>query len=318
MAERETKPPFRTKRFRIDVAELKTFRRLKHFRPIREMQVSRLKKAMLASNEIPGVISLNETGRDGELNYVLIDGTHRLEAAKRLIEEDPTRVFFFTAQIYDHLSHRDTIRAFIEINGGAHVTPLDIFIARQEEFPIYAMLQKAFPAPVVATSSGVKVGFRVLPLLRLYLIRNQNGFATSKYAGENRLWELLAALNHEDYEALVGFAQTFIDAFGMPGSHNDFSSWTALSGLMKIYFKNITTGTLSREEIADRWAEKVLNDEPCHKAARLSGFTACPHFVGLVILAMNHGHSRRPALSPVLTPVEETDGRGNGEGVASA
>jgi hypothetical protein len=286
--------PFETRRVTIGVGSLGDFARLRHFREIRGTQVSRLKRALLEADlgrVLPGALTLHRSN-GGEL--VVVDGTHRLEAVKQLIEEDPSLKFTFEAHIYKGLDHAQIMRLFADVNGGTRVTPLDMLEVRQDDFPIVGMLKRDFPCPVAFARGGLKEGFRVLTLLKAYVSMGTRGGPNNDKA----LWDAIGRMKHEDYLRLRRFVDAFIAAFGKPGQNNAFSKHMPVLCLAKIYYANIDAGGLSHDEVVDRWAERVAENQTVRQSLLVSGLHAIPFVVNTIVTAMNEGHRKRPAILP--------------------
>lgn len=286
-----------TKRIIIDVKDISLFARLANPRPLRESQVAYLKRVLGNGGSLKTPIVVNDVGTGGH-HYRVVDGNHRLEAIKQLLESRPDLRFEAEFCIYNHLSEKQEAELFEAVNRAVKVTPLDMFTVRQKEYPIVALLQQGFPTYIGMTNTTVKKGFRILTFLRAYAFRLNPIVTGGTWKDADRTWTEIKSLGEKDYESMKEFAEDFIEAFGEPGSMNPFSKISPLFSLMKIYYWNLHEKALDRDEIVDRWKQKVANDPVCRSNVIMTGIHAQKHTIQNIVVAMNRGFTRKLALIP--------------------
>jgi hypothetical protein len=290
---------FKTKRLSINAQNIGTLARMENPRPLRETHVAELVHIGKAGIPFEGSFAVNDVGGGGRERFRLIDGNHRLDAVRRILQDDPSFRAEAEFHIYDHLTEAQELAVFDAINGVVPPTLLDRIIARRAHLPIIELLETDFPCTVAFTNAPMKEGFHGLALLRGYIPRHSQSPMRigSRTDGRAKLFAAVGALTAKDHHAMKQFAQTFIDGLGMPGIQNPFSSYTGLHAAMKTYFTNVDSGALTPDDIVKRWNDAVRGDERFRMAVANTSIHAMKFTCDLMVTKMNSGHRKNLAIT---------------------
>jgi len=232
---------------------------MEHFRPLRQGHVRYLFNLLKQGKNFKGVFVLNgieDKRASGGWRYVLIDGNHRWEAVILFFEAFPNATVWIDVHLYKNLPVEQEREVYNEY---AHVIvqrESDKVFINQEDIPIWAMMQRDFPAPVKLSSSGAstnKGSLGFLSLTKAYMAR----YTSNAFHGHD-IVEQLKRLDRDDCRAIREFAEVVVTVFGKPMPGNIYTKMVPLTSLAKVYFCNLKR--LGREEIVRRLKEKVLQD----------------------------------------------------------
>jgi|GEM_PF-5803994 len=292
--------PFKTKRISINSQTIKDLVRMENPRPFTESQVAVLVRVLRQGKTFAGSFAVNDIGGGGRDRYRLIDGNHRLEALKRVLQDDPTFRMEAEFHIYDHLNETQELDAFDDLNNVVNQTLLHRVLIRRKHFPIIDMMEADFPCLVAFKPGAIKEGFHGLALIQSYLGRHSlwGTLGGKGPDGRQKFYAAIAALGKADHEQMQKWARAFIEGLGVPGSQNVFSTHTGIMALGKIYFMNVDSGHLSHDEVVDRWKNRLVGDEKVRMSLNNRSIHALAFACDYAVNKMNEGHRRHMAITP--------------------
>jgi hypothetical protein len=289
---------FKSRRLSINASTIKTLARMENPRPLRESHVLHLVRVAKAGKPFEGCFVVNDVGGGGRERFRLIDGNHRLEAVKRVLQDDPSFRMEVEFHIYDHLTEVQEIDLFDRVNRVTNVTNLDRLTNRRAHIPIMAMMEGDFPFTVTFRQGPIKEGMSGFSLLKAYVDRHRPWRRVGVDAdARQKFFQALAALGPKDHAALKAFGDAFLKGFGQPASTNPMSKFTGLEVAVKSYFQSVDGGFVEADDLARRW--KNAFDDQVRLAVQNTSIGAFKFAHGLLVTKMNEGHKKN--LAPTLS-----------------
>lgn len=258
------KIPYKTKRIRLTVENIESLKQIENPRPLSDSHVLHLLRVLRAGKTFEGVFILNDVSTERRTRMRLLDANHRLRAVIQFLEETPNGAVEIEAHIYDHLTAEQELELFADANRHRPVTSTDMFFVMQDKIPLWAMIQKDFPAPVTIKSMGKLHGndeverLRFTSLVRTYLSRHHPGITSGGKSQSESLLNRTINLTEADYESMKTFIKDMISVFGKPMIGNVFFKTIAMASLAKVYYINVER--LGREEVVKRFKTKVIGE----------------------------------------------------------
>ena len=256
--------------FVFDARSINKFLKSTTARPIREGHVGDIKAYIKLHGSISTPIFVNNINNGtGGKSYRVIDGHHRLEAIKQLINEDPNFSMKGIPVIYNDLSESQELEKFDEINAPIPTNTMDRLWAHQKFTPIISKILKSFPVPVDFGQIGRKPNSPWLPAGILLAAHLSIGKTAIPYLSK-RNYHLVLEMNDNDYNIMVAFGEDLKKiAFDLYGRNSIFKIMT-LGILYRVWYLNCIevpfSGSIkeSRELFCEK-ARKAFIDWPSVK-----------------------------------------------------
>ena len=260
-------------RFRLTPETISKFGRMHNARNLHEPEVKELVAFMREKQRFPlGMIFINKRS-DGK--YYIIDGNHRIEAARRILKDNPDFIFedIPIALVGNKLTDMQEKNIFFEINNGHKVSTMDKA----------KMLEIYFPKTLVERSENGTIPFRItwtstssrkIPSISVNVL-------SDAILSINRPYNLLyASQKLKELERLPSmYADMMTDfciSYGKTFKEGDliFYRNRAPVIMFRIWYLNVVDGSFTKSDIERRWKNVINASDVYESLTKLSGMGA--------------------------------------------
>lgn len=242
--------PYVQKVMTITKRNIKDFIRPEWHREFRESHITKIRNAMLRGEHPSENLTINQEGR----RMRIINGNHRTEAIRRIINDYSDFTIEMTLTIYYNLTKEEEIAIYEKVNNVKAETGLDRLKAHITGTELMDILEKKLPFRVVfrqpqkTERNVMSAGTVILAYMNRSSISGGGG---TKIAIQN-----LGNLTDNDYDRIIEYAKFFKRVFGEPGKDNMYSSYNIYSVVAKLYYS--LAGVDIKEDDLENELKKVM------------------------------------------------------------
>lgn len=223
----------------ITKTNIDSFIRPEWHREFRGTHVAHIRCGILKGIHPSESITINEQKIRTARVKRIINGNHRMEAIRQIIEKYPQFQIEMTFNVYYNLTKEEEIDAYTIINKVMKETAIDKLKANLQGSDIYCLIENSFPCRVLyrPVSAGDRNAITINSLLTPYVYRNNTritGPMTTKY-------DEIKEYDETDYARMKKFILAFKDMFGEPSRDNMYSTYNVLCVLAKLYYTLVGT-----------------------------------------------------------------------------
>ncbi len=231
---------------------IKNYIRPEWHREFKLRHVRKIKTALIKGEHPSENITVNYITNTGKSR--ILNGNHRMQAIRDVIEEYPKFRIELTFTIYNNLSKEEEISIYEKVNNTKKESGLDRLKAHLVGTEIYKLMMERFPfKPLFRNQSrSDRNSLSMGTILASYVVRNDTGIA----AGNVHILKKAVLLDEDDYDRIAKFARFFKRTCGEPSKDNLYSSYNIFSVIAKIYYT--TVGIDMTEEEYEKRLKKVL------------------------------------------------------------
>jgi len=168
--------------------------------------------------------------------YKIIDGNHRYEAIKRVLEIDNTFSIKILCAVYNNLDRKSERIAFSDWNSGTKQTANDFLKIYWEDIPLGNEVLKQTGATIYGGKS-----IKVKLIVGSHIEAKKQGKFSGGYDGGNlKVVEDFSKLEHSDIKLMKAFMLDMKELFGPFDKDNVFWKGTAVAMLYRLWYDNRT------------------------------------------------------------------------------
>jgi hypothetical protein len=202
--------PHDLEHFVITKDNISRFVSMENARPLKPATLSSLKNLLKNGGHFASAFYVNRVRSDGKTAYHLVDGHHRREAIRWMIEHDPDYGIDVDFVSYANLTDAQEKDLFDRLNTTTKVNNPDKLFVHQNELPVVKrMITDDFPTPL---DCGAGVPDRRKPYLKLYpFVKAHYGIKKNKdlRSYDTFNWEQAKEFDGDDYDRMSEFAKDF-------------------------------------------------------------------------------------------------------------
>jgi len=256
--------------FKLSAETLSDFAFLDNRRKVADKQVANLYRLLCDGKHFDSPIVVNK--RDGKL--WLIDGNHRMEAFKKVLQKYPSFAMDILLIVYRNLDGDSEIEAFRRWNVGK-VQSIDDFIQSiARKIPFIRWVKQDFPVNVVVYKRPETIGFRQLCNALISAMRDdEQGHGLHRRKFRERLMEIGEA----EYKFAKGWIKRFVAIFGKPGRGSPYYMTPFFNASMYLAYWH-----QDKKNLDKRFREKVLGDVDVVELTEFGGRAANKKMIELL------------------------------------
>jgi len=172
----------------------------------------------------------------------ILDGNHRIEAIKKLLENNPTKKIEVEIFKYDGLTDQEEKETYTAWNSGLRQSTNDFIKQYWQDIPIIKQFKNnGFPCGVSASWANNSIEFKML--VQSYFAGIQPTFIGGFQGSSIEFIEESKKINIEDYKIMKAFMKEYIPIFGNPDKKNLHYRNSAFCSLFRIWVDNFKTKT---------------------------------------------------------------------------
>lgn len=223
----------------LDKRSINKYIRPEWHRDMRKNHINHIAVSLRNGEHFNENITVNEVNGKKRI----LNGNHRMQAVRSVIEKYPQFKIECTETIYKNLDLDEERSIYSIINRVKTETMNDYIKAHCFDSNIYKMVQERFPSTVgfynVSRSSRNYIHFATL--IRPYLSRNST---TSVVRGfpKDAFVEEIRKMDEDAYDRMAKFMRFFKRTFGEPGSGNIYAEYHKITSIAKIYYTETAAG----------------------------------------------------------------------------
>jgi len=206
-------------------------------RDIRKGNVSKLNGVLLKGEHFETPLVANRLNN----KWRLIDGNHRYEAIKRLLERYPKRKVEIGVCYYENLTEDEEKMVFTKWNLGAKQSLSDFLKQYWQDIRITKKLKKPFFPWEISHKwgQGLTPAMEFKQLIGPYLVKDSDGDSVITHPGPAMNFiEASQELGDSDLKVLKQFMEEYMDTFGNPDKRNPMYRGCPFIVAMRIWLKN--------------------------------------------------------------------------------
>lgn len=264
---------------------IKKYLRPEWHREFRDLHIKTIFFSIANGQHFSEPITVNQ--KNGK-NHIL-NGNHRIQAVKMLMEKFPDFSIEATVKIYRNLNREEEINIYSVMNKTKRETFLDQMKAQLYDDEIIQKMKKSFPIkPLWRYSSSTDVNS--MPYTRLlgpYVSRNNKSFGFQV----KTLIQEIKTMNEHDLGRMKKFYTTYRKIFGDAMKDNSYWMSNLVYAISKIYYNNV--------------GYKIDEDQFAKRLTRLRDRSTSQ------IMALTTTHNYSSAISLYQFVLRQLDPRGN-------
>lgn len=252
LVKEKIKKPYIQRNVLVSKSNIKKYVRPEWHREFRRKHVIKIKNALLRGEHPSENVTVNYLSNANK--FRVLNGNHRMQAVREVIEEYSDFKIELTFTIYTDLVRDEEIVIYERVNNTKKESGLDRLKAHLVGTEIYKLMMDRFPfKPLFRSQSTTdRNSLSVGTILASYVVRNDKTIA----AGNAQIIKRAVELNEDDYDRIVKFARFFKRICGEPSRSNLYSSYNIYSSIAKIYYT--TVGIELTEEEYEKRLRQVL------------------------------------------------------------
>lgn len=213
-------------------------------RDFREIHIKHIQKSLLQGVHFSETITVNEL-RD---KYVIINGNHRIEAIRRVIQEFPDFSIEVRLTKYHSLSEERELEIYTIVNKVRPESYLDRIKAHCINSEFVKLTSKNFPVRIMFRSVH-KDEVNSLPITMVvspYLNRNNKNFGTG-----SALIKQINEMDEDDVDRIKAFLLFYKEVFGEITKSNLYADPYIVGAVGKVYYNSVGV-EMSKEQFRNK------------------------------------------------------------------
>lgn len=277
------KRPYKQDVVVINKDNISRFVRPKWHRDFREPHIKEIMNGLLGGNHFNEVVTTNYNGKD----YEIINGNHRMEAVRRILELHPKFSIQVTVAAYSELTPDEQKDLYSIINNVKNESMDDFVKAHCYDSKIYKLMTKGtFPCNVGFYSTKA-ANLNYIPfttLMKSYMSRHETKQLIMMFR-KDELVEEIRKLDEKDYDRISEFVRFFRETFGDPSSTNKYANYHKLLIIAKIYYIETEMG-IGRDNLQKRF-EYAKMKYPSEFDGRVQNLAEQKLFYSRIVMILN-------------------------------
>ncbi len=257
--------------FNINSKSLSKFACLNNRRRLSTTQIKNIYQSLAEKRHFDSPIVVN---KKNDL-YWIIDGNHRLESIKEVLDRYKEYQIDILLIVYNNLDKDEEIQAFRTWNTGKVQSTDDFIQSISKDIDFIRWLKDEFPLEVSIYKNSKTINVR---LLCGALLSAKNKIKTGYALKRSNFAKELNDLTEEDYKFLCEYIEQYKDMFGDPKIKNPYYRGCFFNAFMYVYYN----GKNGKNTIFDKARDKILGNSEIIEHSQFGGKEATAKMVNLL------------------------------------
>lgn len=240
----------------INKTNIENFVRPVWHRDFRKGHISSIRTALKNGIHFCEPITVNRKGKE----LVVVNGNHRIQAIREVIEKNPDFSIECTLNIYNNLNREQERELYSTINKNKVETSNDYFKSHLYDSKIFKLIEENFPVTVgfYSRSKDSRNYIHFASLLKPYISKDCT-FAVIESLKRDKCIEKIIKMDERDYEIMKDFVNFFVRIFGEPNNKNIYANYYIITTIARLYYTE-TAGGIGEENLGKKLIElKIKN-----------------------------------------------------------